>query len=262
MWISIVLLCLINLVPIWLLFKQAFTPDIESLAWPPRFFLRQITLENFKLFVEGGDVLNGLRLSLWVAISTAVLSLVVGTLAGWSIARAQYLGDKVLSATVLTRIFPSISLAIPLAIIFIRIGFYNHPQGIGLIFAHSIFVLPFTTLISYSTFKAIPRRLEEQALVDGCSGFGAFFRVTIPLAKAGIGAAFILSFILSWDEFTYSIILQITNRNLPPLVYYYSAYGNVGIASAISCIMLIPALGIVFIMQRFIRTGYIRGAIR
>ena len=58
LWILIAILCLVNLVPIWLLFKQAFTPDIESLAWPPKFFPHQVTLENFKLFIESRDVLK------------------------------------------------------------------------------------------------------------------------------------------------------------------------------------------------------------
>lgn len=261
-WLPILLLCIVNLLPIWLLFKQAVTPDIESLSWPLRLLPGRITIENFRLFFESKSILNGFYLSLWIGVATTVLSLLIGTLAGFAIARAPSLGSKGIPVLLFTRIFPSISLAIPLAIIFIRLGLYNHPQGLGLVFAHSIFVLPFTTLIAYSTFKTIPRELEEQALVDGCSYLSAFIKITLPLAKPGIAAAFILSFILSWDEFTYSLLLQITNRNLPPLVYYYSVYGNVGIASAISSIMLIPAIGMVFVIQRFVRAGYLSGAVK
>ena len=261
-WLFILLLCIVNLLPVWLLFKQAITPDIESLSWPLSIVPHRITLENFRLFFQSKGILSGFYLSIWVGFSTTILSLLIGIPAGFAIARAPKLGHKGIPVVLFTRTFPSISLAIPLAIIFIRLGLYNHPQGIGLVFAHSIFVLPFTTLIAYSTFKTIPRELEEQALVDGCSYLTAFLRITLPLAKPGIASAFILSFILSWDEFTYSLLLQITNRNLPPLVYYYSVYGNVGIASAISSIMLIPAIGMVFVIQRFVKAGYLSGAVK
>jgi len=262
LWIPLGVLFVINLAPVYLLVKQAVTTDKESLAWPPTYAPREVTSKHFDLFLSEGELMRGFAMSLSVAAGAALLALCLGVPAGWAMARSKRLGGKVVASLVIARLFPVVAVGIPLAVLFIKLGLYNHPQGIGLLLAHTTLLLPFTTLIAYSTFKAVPKDLEEQAAIDGCSTLGAFVRVSLPLAKTGIAAAGILGFIISWDEFAYSLILQVTNRNLPPLVYYYSAYGSVGLSSAISVIMLIPAVIITFLVQKFIKAGYLAGAVK
>lgn len=260
--IALVVLVAVNVVPLYLLTKQAFTPERESVEWPLHFMPKTVTLAHLQQIVSSANLLNGFALSIVAAVGSTLLSLVLGVVGGWAIARARALGGVVLSFVVMARLFPTISVGIPIAVLFITLGLYNHPWAIGLILAHATVSLPFVLLISYSTFIAIPHTLEESALVDGCSLLGAFARISVPLARPGIAAATILAFILSWDEFTYALLIQITNRNLPPLIYYYSSYGNIGTASALSFLMLVPAVVITFVVQKHIKAGYVTGAIK
>lgn len=260
--VALVLLVAVNVAPLYLLVKQAFTPERESVQWPLSFVPKTLTLVHLKQIVSSANLLNGFVLSIVAALGSTLLSLVLGVVGGWAIARARALSSVVLSVVVMARLFPTISVGIPVAVLFISFGLYNHPWAVGLILAHATVSLPFVLLISYSTFIAIPQTLEESALVDGCSLLGAFIRISVPLARPGIAAAAILAFILSWDEFTYALLLQITNRNLPPLIYYYSSYGNIGTASALSFLMLVPAVVITFVIQKYIKAGYVTGAVK
>ncbi len=260
--VALVLLVAVNVVPLYLLVKQAFTPERESVQWPLSFVPKTLTLAHLKQIMSSANLLNGFVLSIVAALGSTLLSLVLGVVGGWAIARARALSSVVLSVVVMARLFPTISVGIPVAVLFISFGLYNHPWAVGLILAHATVSLPFVLLISYSTFIAIPETLEESALVDGCSLLGAFIRISVPLARPGIAAAAILAFILSWDEFTYALLLQITNRNLPPLIYYYSSYGNIGTASALSFLMLVPAVVITFVIQKYIKAGYVTGAVK
>jgi trehalose transport system permease protein len=260
--VTLIVLVAINVVPVYLLVKQAFTPERESVQWPLSFLPATLTLAHLKEITSSANLLSGFMLSVFAAVGSTLLSLLLGVVGGWAIARARALSGVVLSVVVMARLFPTISVGIPIAVLFISLGLYNHPWAVGLILAHATVSLPFVLLISYSTFIAIPHTLEESALVDGCSLLGAFVRISMPLAKSGIAAAAILAFILSWDEFTYALLLQLTNRNLPPLIYYYSSYGNIGTASALSFIMLVPAAVITFVVQKHIKAGYVTGAVK
>jgi len=248
--ILLILLGIINIFPLWIIFKQAITSEKESLLWPPTFLPHSVNFENIFMFFKTGETLKALGLSLFVSLGTGLISMVVGSLSGWAMAREPKVGSKVSMFLIIARMFPMVAIAIPLAVIFIKIGLYNHPYGIGLIFAHSILVLPFVSLILYSTFKSIPVALEEQAQIDGCSLIGTFLKVTLPLAAPGIASSFIIAFILSWNEFGYSLLLQVTHRNLSPLLYYYTTFGSTGIASALSLIMILPAVFILLFFQR------------
>src|SRR5260370_11026255 len=80
-----------------------------------------------------------------------------------------------------------------------------------------------------------------------------FLAIDVPQARGALAAAFILCFILSWDEFGFALLLQQTNRTLPPLLYYYTVFGNVGAASAIALLMIVPAIGLVIALGPMLR---------
>lgn len=256
------LIGLINIFPLWIITKQAITPEQESLGWPPHLLPKKIDIQNIIMFFKTGEIKNALLISLNVGFMVGLISVFVGGICGWAMARRARIADRLSIFLIIARMFPSIAIAIPLAIIFIKLGLYNNPLGVGLIFSHLLFVLPFAIFIAYSTFKSIPNSLEEQAMIDGCSLLGAFMHITLPLARSGIATIFFISFILSWDEFTYSLLLQITNRNLPPILYYYSSFGSIGISSAISLIMLIPVMIIFIFFHRYISRVYLGGAVK
>lgn len=253
-------LCALNLVPVWLLLKQAVTPERESFAWPPTWWPHDPTLASFGAATRAVDLWGGLALSVGVALAAVAGTLALAGPAAWLAARRPGVARPLDLALVLARVFPPLALAIPLAAIFVRSGLYNHPTGVGLVLAHVLLGLPFAFLVLRSGFAAVPRDLEEAALLDGASPAGAFFRISLPLVRPSLGAAALLVFLLSWDEFAFSLLLQVTERPLPPLLYYLAAFGHPGLASAVAVILLVPALAVAALIEPTLRSGVLAGS--
>ncbi|GBD93980.1 trehalose transport system permease protein SugB [bacterium BMS3Abin05] len=260
--LGLMALVLVNVFPIVLVLRQAFTPGSESVAWPLRLLPRQVTFLNFQLLWRTQSLLSHLSLSFWVALATTLLSLLMGFPAGWAAARSRALESISTQSALLSRVLPPIAIAIPLTAIFIPFHLYNHPMGFGLILAHLTIGLPFAILVAYAAFRDLPRELEEAAAVDGCSTVGAFVRISLPVSKGALAAAFILIFLLSWDEFTYALLIQLTHRTMPPLIYYYTEFGQIGSASVLAAIMLIPAVLVIAFLQRFMARGILSGVLK
>jgi multiple sugar transport system permease protein len=248
------------LLPLALILKQAFTPDAESFAWPPTWLPHQPTLANFRGLFGSVELPYGLQLSVLIATLTVLSTLALTLSAAWVAARAPAV-DRPLDATlVIARVFPSIALAVPMAVLFVRLDLYNNPAGLGLWIAHTLLAIPFAFFILRSGIRRIPVELEEAAQLDGATRLGAVLRVTLPLAAPSLAAAALLVFLVSWDEFAYALILQVTNRPLPPLLYYFAAFGYPGTASALAALMLMPALLIIALLAPAIRSGALSGS--
>jgi multiple sugar transport system permease protein len=258
--VVIIAVVVMDLVPPALVLKQAFTPEAESFAWPPTWLPRAPTLENVRALGDTVELARGLELSALVAVLTVVVTLAVALPAAWAAARERGVARGLDVALVLARVFPTIALAIPLATLFIGVGLYNSPVGAGLVLAHALIALPVAVLVLRSGFRAVPPDLEDAALLDGASRLAAFRHVALPLVRPSLGAAAVLVFLLSWDEFGFALLLQVTNRPLPPLVYYLSAFGHPGLASAVAAAMLVPAIAIVFLLEPAFRSGVVAGS--
>lgn len=255
-----VVIALVDLLPLALVLKQALTPERESLAWPPTWLPATLTLDNFRAVAAAVDLGPALVRSVVVALLTVVVTLalaVPAALAARRLARTDRALDRVL---VLARVMPSIALAVPLAALFVRAGLYNEPMGFGLVLAHALTALPLGYLIARGGLRAVPADVEEAALLDGATPFRVLWHVTLPLARPALGAAALLVLLVSWDEFAYALLLQVTNRTLPPLLYYFAAFGHPGLASAVAAIMLVPALVIVLVLEPALRGGVLAGS--
>jgi multiple sugar transport system permease protein len=250
----------VDLAPLALVLKQAVTPERESFAWPPTWLPHALTLENFRAVTAAVEFGRGIVLSLGVAVATVVSTLVLALPAAWLAARRPA-ADRPLDVTmVVTRLFPSIALAVPLAALFVGLGLYDHPAGVGLWLAHTLVGLPFAFLVLRAAFRGVPRELEEAAQLDGATPAAMFLRVTLPAVRPSLAAAAVLVFLVSWDEFGYALLLQVTHRSLPPLLYYFAAFGFPGLASALAAIMLVPALLVVLVLEPALRSGVLAGS--
>ncbi|MDX2169080.1 MAG: ABC transporter permease subunit [Deltaproteobacteria bacterium] len=248
------------LLPLWLVVKQAVTPEAESVAWPPTWWPAAPTLANFRLLLASVELASGLRLSLLVGGLTVLSTLAVSFPAAWVAARRPAVDRPLDALLLLARVFPAIALAVPLAVLFVQLGLYNDPGGRGLWLAHTLLATPFAFFILRAGIRRVPSELEDAAQLDGASRAGAVWRVTVPLAAPSIAAAALLVFLVSWDEFAYALVLQVTNRPLPPLLYYFAAFSYPGAASALAALMLLPALLIVALLAPAIRAGGLRGS--
>jgi multiple sugar transport system permease protein len=237
-----VLVVAASAVPLYLLIKQALTPELESFAWPPVWFPRSLTLTHLRAVIAGGELSVALILSAKVAVTAAVVATVLGTMLGYAMARDPRCRALGLSALSATRLLPMIAAAMPLATILIWLRLYDTISGLGLALVHGALALPAAAILLFGAFVKIPIELEQAAYLDGASPLAIFLRLTLPQVRSALAAAFVLSFLASWDEFGFALLLQPTNRTLPPLIYYYTVFGDVGAASALALVSAAPVL--------------------
>lgn len=251
---------LANLLPLWLIAKQAFSPERESYAWPPTWWPETWTAENFARAAELVPLGSGMALSLGIALATVASTLALAIPAAWVASRRRGPRRALEASLLLVRVFPALALAIPLAVLLVRAGLYNGRLGAGLWLAHTLLGLPFAFLVLRAAFAGLPDDVVAAALLDGAKPRTVLRRVVLPLVRPALATAALLVFLVSWDELAFSLLLQVTNRPLPPLLYYLAAFGHPGLSSAVAVLMLVPALVIVLLLEPAFRSGVLAGS--
>ncbi len=249
-------------VPLYLLVKQAITSERESFAWPPVWLPHQIIAAHLRAVVALPELRGAMLLSVGVAIVCAALATALGAMLGYAMARSAAGSAAGFGALTAARLLPMIAVAIPLAIGLGHVGLYDSPSGLGLALVHSALALPMAALMIYPAFVAMPREVEEAAWLDGASPVRIFLLIDLPQARGALAGAFVLSFLVSWDEFGYALLIQVTHRTLPPLLYYYMVFGDVGPASALALLMMVPALCVVIALGPMLRGALTAGSLR
>ena len=255
--------------PIAYLFGNSFKTRIDMFSFDLIFFpeFARATTEHYeKAFLER-DFLWYLRNSALVATATTTLSLIVGTLAAFALARFHYPGNLKfhLSFFILSvRMMPPIVAILPLFVFFTWMGLHNTKTG--LIISYTGFNLPFVVWMMKSYFQEIPHELDESAMVDGDTRMGAFWRVILPAARPGLAATAIFCLILSWNEFLFALILTETKKiqTLPigivsGIQRHLVEWGEM---SATGFVSLVPVIIFAFIVQRHLVRGLTFGAVR
>jgi multiple sugar transport system permease protein len=160
--------------------------------------------------------------------------------------------------------FPIILALIPLFLLFRPLGLIDHPLSVIIVYA--VLNLPFVTWMARSYFDTIPRELEEAALIDGCSHFGAFFKVVLPLSGPGLAAVSIFAFLLAYNEFfVANVFLRSTQAMTLPvgiqmfLQQFSTDWG--GLTSA-ATLTMIPTLILFLFVQKYITHGAIAGGVK
>ena len=236
-------------------------PQVEAAGYPPSFFRFSITFKAYiEVFAKHPFLLYTWN-SFVVAAGCTLLGLIVGLPAAYSIAywRQGGLALVVLAA----RIIPGISYLIPWYILFRNLRMVDTYQA--LILTHLVVGLPIIIWVMIGFFEDIPPELRDAALIDGCSYYGAFLRVAVPLVKPGIVATSILSFIFSWNNFLFSVILAGRNtRTLPIAVFNMIGYEEInwGPLAAAATLITLPVIILTLIIQRHIVAGLTFGAVK
>jgi len=236
-------------------------PQVEAAAFPPSFFHFTVTFKGYvEVFAKHPFLLYTWN-SLVVAAGTTLLGLIVGLPAAYSI--AQWKQHKLALTILVARIIPGISYLIPWYILFRNLRMVD--TYTALILTHLVVGLPITIWVMIGFFEDIPPDLREAALIDGCTDYGAFWRVAIPLVKPGVVATAILAFIFSWNNFLFSVILAGRNtRTLPIAVFNMIGYEEInwGPLAAAATLITLPVILLTLIIQRHIVTGLTFGAVK
>jgi len=203
--------------------------------------------------------------SVIVALSVTFLTLFFGSLSGYTIARQRFRWTMwLLQANLVARFVPAIVLMIPLYVLMRKLELLNSLAGV--IIAETGFLLPYAILILAPYFDSIPRDLEEAARIDGCSRFGAFIRIVLPLSTPGLAACGVIMFIISWHELLIPLILNARPDFMTLPVVIASLVGDVhvffNLLMAICLLALAPTVILVLLLQKYVVQGLSVGAVK
>lgn len=219
------------------------------------------TFDNYQAVFEQYSFLKFIINSFVVAFLSTVFGLILGLPAAYAI--AKYKLHKLGFVVLVARIIPGISFMIPWFIIFSKLRLVDTYTALTL--SHMLVGLPFIIWIMISSFEALPQELEDSARVDGCTLQGAFIRVLLPLVMPGIITASIMSFILSWNNFMFALVLTgDKTKTLPIAVFNFISYSEInwGALMAAAVIITLPILIISLLVQRYIISGITAGAVK
>jgi trehalose transport system permease protein len=243
--------------PIFLMFKIAVSEPGPFLN-EDRFVF---SLQSFKSVFQSGNIWPPLRKSATVAVSVALLSVLIAAPGAYVIAKVPgHIGFLFIIIIFFTRMFPEVGIALPVSLTFIRWGLFDTDPG--LVLAHLIRVLPLVAWILLGTFKAIPPDLEQAGKVDGCTKRQVLTQIIFPIAKPGLAVGLIFGFLYSWDEFTYATYLSLQHKTLPLTVYYYVNRGGWFLTSTYAVIITLPVLLFTYYFQRYLQSGFLSGAVK
>jgi multiple sugar transport system permease protein len=265
--VTIVVALVVTLFPVYWIAANSFKFDIDIFSVPPMWFPTNPTLKHYhSAFVERPFLQYALN-SFIIAVSTTIVALVLGTMAGYALARFRYPGNvryHVSFWILSTRMMPPIVTIIPLYLFFNYLQMLNTKTAV--VIAYTAFNLPFATWMMKSYFQDLPVDLEEAAMVDGDTRWGAFLRVALPLARPGLAATAIFCLIISWNEFLLALILTLTEKSqtLPigiagRVTQYNTYWGEISAAGFTACI---PIMIFAFIVQKHLVRGLSFGAVK
>jgi multiple sugar transport system permease protein len=246
-------LSLFVLAPVYLMTLAAFSSQEHVYDYPKDLLPRHLSTDTLSFFIHFAGMTDALLRSVYVAAITLVLALVVGTPAGYALARFAFRGaDTVRLSVVATRAFPIVILSIPLAVIFIRWGIDDTVLGVSI--AHTALALPFVVLTTSSVFAGVSSELEEAAMTLGCSRASAFVRVALPLALPGLAASAIFVFIISWNEVFASSLLTLRHRTLPAEVLSLLEGAPLNFRFAGGFFLMAPSIVVILVIRRYLFT--------
>lgn len=223
------------------------------------------TAAHYMSIFTGHPFLRIIMNSAVVASATTVLSLVLGSLAAFGLAKLRVSRRGLILLLVLSAsMFPPIATVSPLYIVIRALGLRD--TWWALIITYTTFSLPLAIWVLTNFFREIPDEILHAARVDGCTTFQAFTRVMLPLAAPGIFTTVILVFIFSWNEFLFALTFTSTaaSRTIPVGIALFPGLHEVpwGDIAAASVVVTVPLVVLVFAFQRRIIEGLTAGAVK
>ena len=259
-WIIVVLIMFVNLVPLLWMFSASFKTIVDIMN-PKKLFVFTPTFKNYiEVFTRYGFIKPIIN-SVIVSVFSTLFACLFGLPAAYSIAR--YKQNKLSLIILAVRIIPAITFLVPWYIIFSKLhltGTYT-----ALILANMLVSLPLIVWIVTPYFGSIPRELEEAAFIDGSSVANSFLRIMLPLSAPGIFTAAILSFIYSWNNFLFALILSSSKtKTLPMAVFNFISYTSVNWGGLMAAAVVItgPVILISIVLQKYVVSGLTAGAVK
>ena len=258
--IAMIAVVFFMLTPFLWMVLNAFKTPLQIIKLPPELIFTP-TLRNFENVFGTQNFMRYITNSLIIGAGCTLIGLLIGLPAAYSIAR--YRQNRLAVAILMARMVPGITFLVPLFIVFRALGLVD--TYTSLILAHMLVGLPFIVWVMVPFFESIPRELTEAAVVDGASAMRAFVSVVLPLSGPGIVTASILSFVFSWNNFMFSVVLASSKtRTVPVAIYNFISYAQIdwGGLMAAAVVITLPVLVLAIVTQRYVIRGLTAGAIK
>ena len=267
-YLVVIIILLFVLGPYCWMISSSFKTSLEIQGMKPTWIPQTFTLDNYKEMNKTVPIFSYFKNSLIVSGGTMIFSLILSTLAAYGISRFRFRGRNLYVVILMaTQMLPGILFVIPYFMLFTWI---KNTFGIpmtntfhGLIFTYTSFALPFSILMLRNYLDSVPKSIDEQALIDGCTRFQALYKIIIPLAKPGLAAMGIYSFIMGWNEILFATILTSTKTKtiaLGLLQYITQNQARWGQMMAACIIASLPIIIIFTSYQKHIVQGLVAGA--
>lgn len=249
------------LLPFGWLVLGSLWPDAELARALPS----HLTLGNYAAALRGGGLARAVANSLAVGVATTALSLALAAPAAFAVARLEFPGRRLLlGAALAISMFPPIATASPLYVALRAVRLLDTLPG--LVLPYASFSLPLALWLLTTTFRALPAELYRAARVDGCTAFGAFRRVLLPLAAPGLATSALLVFVFAWNELLYAVTFVTTpsRRTVPAALALFGGdfRDPFVVLAAASTLATIPVVLVAVLFQRRVVAGLTAGAVK
>lgn len=260
----IVLALIVTLLPVYWMVSTSLKNQVEVFASPPTLWPQNLTFANYENLFTRRHLGIYLFNSVIIVGSAVLLSLLMGSLAGYSLARFGGLQRKLNFWVLAPRMIPPVALVVPLFLMLQQIGLIN--SKLGLILVYTAFNLPFVAWMMRSFFQEIPIDLEEAAMVDGASRLRSFWEIVLPLVAPGMTATAIFSLIITYNEFFFALILTSTPAAATLPVGTAALIGKTqtlyGEMAAAGIVAAVPLVFFALMVQRHLVRGLTMGAVK
>jgi multiple sugar transport system permease protein len=252
--------------PMFWMISTSLRPQTELFVTPPHLLPRSLSFESFERLLGTTNFAVYFLNSLIVSASTTAVTVVLGMLGAHALVSLPFPGRAIITKMVLlSYLLPSVILLVPIYLILAHLGLTNTLTGLTI--AYTTFSLPFALWLLRSFFSTIPKEIEQAALIDGASRSAAFFEMVLPQALPGVIATAVLTFILSWNEYLYALVIISDERRktLPTgIVASLITPYNIewGMVMAASVLASAPILIAFIFLQRYVVRGFGAGAVK
>ncbi|UUZ94870.1 carbohydrate ABC transporter permease [Paenibacillus sp. P25] len=254
-----------TLFPVYWMVKSSFTPNELMYTPKPSLVPDSWTLAHYKDLFQKTKFMNFVKNSLYVASLVTVISVSISILGSYSMTRLRYRGRIFFSQSIIyTYLLPTAVLFIPMYVAVSRLGLSDNKNA--LLVVYPTIIVPYCCYMLISYFKAIPKELEEAAMIDGCTSLQSLFRIILPIAAPGIAVVSTFAFTLSWNEYLYALVLTTSPAqqtvNIGISGFKFSDQAVWGLLMGSSVIASLPAIFLYFLAQRFLKSGLAAGGVK
>ena len=248
--------------PVYWLFIISFKTPEEIFAYPPAWVPKSIQFANYAVLFKDGDAETVWNSLILAGVST-IIAMLLGTIAAYSLVRFKTGGENLAVWIISQRLMPPIAIVFPIFLLYVYLGWVDTFHG--LIILYTAFSLPYVIWMMRGYIEDIPLELEESALVDGLSRWQVIWKVVVPMARTGLFATAVFTFVFAWNDFLFALVLtrtEVTTYTVQ-VTHYFGGQSNFWAKiAAMSVLGTLPVFVTVAFLQRYLVRGISMGAVK